>query len=68
MPEYFEGAGNIYHTNPIVVQSRYKNKEKPVISEEVKNMVRANFTLEIEFYEYLKQKLKEQYNEIYQLQ
>ena len=67
MPEYFEGASDLYHNDPEVIQWRFKNKGKPPISEEVKNMLRANFTLEIEFYDYLKQRLKNQYDEIAQL-
>lgn len=45
--------------------SRYntinKNAFKPPVSEEVKEIVRRNFTKEIEFYEFCKQRLHKQY-------
>lgn len=34
---------------------------KPHISEEIKNMVRQNFTREIEFYQFCRQRLHKQY-------
>lgn len=44
--------------------SRYnminKNTFKPPVSEEVKEIVRRNFTKEIEFYEFCKQRLHRQ--------
>ena len=64
MPEYFEGASYIYFNNLDIKGWRSKNKYKFPVSEEVKNIVRANFTMEIEFYDYLKQRLKNQYEEI----
>ncbi|CAG9824938.1 unnamed protein product [Phaedon cochleariae] len=61
VPRFFEGASDIYW-NEI---SRYtpinKNAFKPPVSEEVKNIVRRNFTREIEFYEFCKQRLHKQY-------
>lgn len=63
MPEYFKGALEIYHQEDIV-KYRYENKGKPKISQHVKNLVRANFTLEVEFYEFLKQRLDLQYEKI----
>lgn len=45
--------------------SRYttinKNAFKPPVSEEVKDIVRRNFTKEIEFYQFCKQRLHKQY-------
>lgn len=45
--------------------SRYttinKNNFKPPVSEEVKDIVRRNFTKEIEFYNFCKQRLHKQY-------
>ena len=67
MPEYFEGATEIYYNNVDVKDWRFKNKYKFPVSEEVKNIVRANFTMEIDFYEYLKQRLQNQYEEISQI-
>lgn len=37
------------------------NPMKPHISEEIKNMVRQNFTREIEFYQFCRQRLHKQY-------
>lgn len=39
-----------------------KNKETRSVSEEVKNIVRRNFTNEIEFYEFCKARLFKQFN------
>ena len=64
MPEYFKGASDIYYNDADVMGWRFKNKYKFPVSEKVKNLVRANFTLEIEFYDFLKQRLKDQFDEL----
>ena len=56
MPEYFEGASDIYYNDAEVMGWRFKNKYKFPVSEKVKNIVRANFTL--------KQRLQDQYDQI----
>ena len=38
-----------------------KNPEKPPVSEAVKEILRQNFTNEIEFFEFCKQRLNRQY-------
>lgn len=38
-----------------------KNSFKPTVSERVKDIVRANFTREIEFYEFCRQRLHKQF-------
>jgi len=38
-----------------------KNSFKPPVSEEVKDIVRKNFTREIEFYQFCRQRLHKQY-------
>lgn len=38
-----------------------KNSFKPPVSEEIKEIVRRNFTREIEFYQFCKQRLHKQY-------
>ena len=38
-----------------------RNIYKPPVAEETKNIVRKNFTREIEFFEYCKQRLHKQY-------
>jgi len=64
MPEYFEGAKETYYAEKEVERMQFRNKEKPVISEKIKDLVRANFTLELEFYQFLKQRLQTQFDEL----
>lgn len=40
---------------------RNRNPTKPNISEEIKELVRRNFTREIEFYQFCRQRLHKQY-------
>lgn len=47
------------HNNKIT--NRNKNKRKPYIEPEVKEMIRRNFTYEYEFYHFCKQRLYKQY-------
>ena len=58
MPEYFEGASDIYYNDAEVMGWRFKNKYKFPVSEKVKNIVRANFTNFT-----LKQRLQDQYDQ-----
>jgi len=39
-----------------------RNLYKPTVSEDVKNLVRQNFTRETEFYQFCRQRLHRQYN------
>ncbi len=64
MPEYFKGAQKLYHSHQEVVKFRYPNAHKKPVTEEVKQLVRANFTVEVEFYEYLKQRLQNQFESL----
>ena len=41
-----------------------QNLQKDEVSEEIKNIVRKNFSREIEFYEFCKERLKAQLNNI----
>ncbi|XP_017957433.1 heparan sulfate 2-O-sulfotransferase pipe-like isoform X3 [Drosophila navojoa] len=61
IPRFFRGAKLMYemHTNKIT--NRNKNKRKPYIEPEVKEMIRRNFTHEYEFYHFCKQRLYKQY-------
>jgi len=47
------------HNNKIT--NRNKNKRKPFIEPEVKDLIRKNFTNEYEFYHFCKQRLYKQY-------
>jgi hypothetical protein len=50
------------------MQKINKNMYKPPVSEAVKNILRKNFTREIEFYEFCKQRLHMQYVALTQLE
>ncbi|XP_074035152.1 heparan sulfate 2-O-sulfotransferase pipe isoform X1 [Leptinotarsa decemlineata] len=61
IPRFFDGASDIYWNEISRFNPINRNAFKPPVSEEVKNLVRANFTKEIEFYEFCKQRLHKQY-------
>lgn len=53
---------NFFHADQINSFTRInRNFFKPPVSEEVKNLVRNNFTREVEFYQFCKQRLYRQY-------
>ena len=64
MPEYFKNAAEVYHGDSEVKRFRMKNAYKLPVSDKVMKIVRANFTHEIEFYEFCKQRLQKQFDEI----
>ena len=64
MPEYFEGASVQYHIDPEIKRFRMKNAYKLPVSDEVMKIVSANFTNEIEFYNFCKQRLIKQFESI----
>ena len=60
VPAFFKNARVVYkkmlkelHIN--------QNKIKPNIPKYIKNQIRSNFTMEMEFYEFCKQRLYKQY-------
>ncbi|CAK1545016.1 unnamed protein product [Leptosia nina] len=57
IPRFFRGALRTYWEELNTFNRINRNAFKPPVSEEVKNIVRANFTREIEFYEFCKQRL-----------
>ncbi|XP_019769709.2 heparan sulfate 2-O-sulfotransferase pipe [Dendroctonus ponderosae] len=61
VPRFFEGASDVYWNEISRYNPINKNNFKPPVSEEVKELVRKNFTREIEFYEFCKQRLHKQY-------
>ncbi len=65
MPDYFAGALQLYNTDLDVRKFRMKNAYKLPVSEQVMALVRANFTQEIEFYEFCKQRLQRQFEEVH---
>ncbi|XP_037075920.1 heparan sulfate 2-O-sulfotransferase pipe-like [Pollicipes pollicipes] len=60
IPRFFAGAAEIYHEEKKLSKVN-KNGYKPPVSEYVKDIVRKNFTHEIEFYEFCRQRLHQQY-------
>ncbi|XP_063931052.1 heparan sulfate 2-O-sulfotransferase pipe [Zophobas morio] len=61
IPKFFTGASSIYWNEISRFNHINKNGFKPSVSEDVKKKVRSNFTREIEFYQFCKQRLHKQY-------
>ncbi|KAJ0178213.1 hypothetical protein K1T71_006036 [Dendrolimus kikuchii] len=57
VPRFFEGAKDLYWEELNTFNQINRNAFKPQVTEAVKQIVRANFTREIEFYEFCKQRL-----------
>lgn len=60
IPRFFRGATEVYYDDISNGNRINGNAFKPPVSEEVKNIVRRNFTREIEFYEFCRQRLHKQ--------
>ena len=60
VPAYYKGAKEVYK-NYFKDQPKNKNFFKVKASQSVKDLVRANFTTEIEFYNFCRQRLYRQY-------
>ncbi|KAK0172964.1 hypothetical protein PV328_006223 [Microctonus aethiopoides] len=60
IPQFFEGATEVYWDEMNSFKRINRNSFKPPVSEEVKDMVRKNFTKEIEFYQFCRQRLHRQ--------
>ncbi|XP_018052723.1 PREDICTED: heparan sulfate 2-O-sulfotransferase pipe [Atta colombica] len=61
IPRFFQGATDVYYDQTNSFMRINRNFFKPPVSEEVKNLVRSNFTREVEFYQFCKQRLYRQY-------
>jgi len=61
VPRFFKGALKTYWEDMKNFRSLNRNIYKPPVSEETKDLVRKNFTREIEFFEFCKQRLHRQY-------
>ncbi|KAI9581444.1 hypothetical protein GQX74_012769 [Glossina fuscipes] len=61
IPRFFQGVREIYDTSAEYLTKINKNNFKPPVSEKVKDIVRRNFTNEIEFYQFCRQRLHKQY-------
>lgn len=61
VPRFFKGAKDVYW-NEIQIFSRInRNIYKPPVAEATKDIVRKNFTRELEFFDFCKQRLHKQY-------
>ncbi|XP_046396684.1 heparan sulfate 2-O-sulfotransferase pipe [Ischnura elegans] len=61
IPRFFSGAQRVHIDQMSHFPHINRNPFKPPVREEVKNIVRRNFTREIDFYEFCKQRLHRQY-------
>lgn len=61
VPRFFAGATEIYYNEIKNFNKINKNNFKPPVSEEIKNLLRQNFSREIEFYKFCKQRLHRQF-------
>ncbi|CAB4068236.1 UST [Lepeophtheirus salmonis] len=61
VPRFFKGALNTYWNEVQVFSKINRNIYKPPVKESTKVIVRRNFTREIEFYDFCKQRLHKQY-------
>ncbi|XP_059470864.1 heparan sulfate 2-O-sulfotransferase pipe [Neocloeon triangulifer] len=61
IPRFFSGASQVYWDSAHSLSKINKNLYKPTVSEEIKNLVRQNFTRETEFYQFCRQRLHKQY-------
>ncbi|XP_036336970.1 heparan sulfate 2-O-sulfotransferase pipe-like, partial [Rhagoletis pomonella] len=60
IPSYFRGAKDMYYMG-MHEYVKNSNPGKPHIGEDIKEMLRKNFTQEIEFYRFCRQRLHKQY-------
>ncbi|XP_026473237.1 heparan sulfate 2-O-sulfotransferase pipe [Ctenocephalides felis] len=60
IPKFFKGASTVYYDKINKFHGINRNLFKPTVSEEVKAIVRRNFTREMEFYQFCKQRLHKQ--------
>ncbi|KAG8041007.1 hypothetical protein G9C98_001995 [Cotesia typhae] len=60
IPQFFEGATELYWDEMNSFKKINRNSFKPPVSEAIKEMVRKNFTREIEFYQFCRQRLHRQ--------
>ncbi|XP_070064448.1 heparan sulfate 2-O-sulfotransferase pipe isoform X3 [Drosophila virilis] len=60
VPRYFADASKMYYSGLHAAKAN-DNPMKPHIRDEIMNMVRRNFTREIEFYQFCRQRLHKQY-------
>jgi len=64
MPNIFNGAKEMYYKSKDVKKFKNRNAFKLPVSNQVMNMLKANFTRELEFYDFCKQRLFKQYQQL----
>ena len=64
LPFFFSGVTEIYREQQTHRRNQNQNFHKGFVSEEVKDIVRRNFSREIEFYEFCKKRLQVQLKNI----
>ena len=64
LPDYFKGARKTFLADAKIMKPKNVNVEKPKIDQSVRDILTHKFSLEIEFYEFCKQRLYAQYESI----
>ena len=64
LPFFFKGARDVYNKKIKEVRRMAQNFHKGFVSNEIKEIVRRNFTREMEFYDFCKKRLQLQLKEI----
>jgi len=61
VPRFFKGAKDVYWNEVQIFSRINRNIYKPPVAEATKDIVRKNFTRELEFFDFCKQRLHKQY-------
>ena len=64
LPRFFAGAYETYFNDELISKNHNGNHLKTKISEETRNILTTNFTYEIEFYEFCKERLQKQLKDL----
>ena len=64
LPEVFSGAAEVYNSHPEIRRKMNRNAYKLPVREETLERVRANFTREIEFYQFVRDRLDRQHHRL----
>ena len=65
IPRFFDGAYETYFRNEeLILMNNNKNPFRAKISEETRQILETDFSYEIRFYEFCKNRLKKQFNNL----
>ncbi|XP_063845183.1 heparan sulfate 2-O-sulfotransferase pipe-like isoform X1 [Scylla paramamosain] len=64
LPHYFAGVLDLYHNDLLAAPHYNRNQQRPPTSPEVEAALKTNLSLEYDFYNYLKQRLGKQFQEL----